>query len=406
MEHRLEQGPLQGHGVKEHQAKDHIGDLADGGVGQALFQGILPHSQGRPQKDRDQRQHQHRPLRPAPIQERPAKQVVRHPDEGQHSHFGDQAGQHRRGGRRGHRVGDGQPGVEGKHPRLTAEAHRHHEEHRQQQPTVLCRPRRVQHTARSEQIRGAEALEEEQPQQSQTRPGHREAQIAVGGVKGLSGPDMEHQWDGQQGHHLIEQVEGHQVARQTHPHQRPQGQQVEPEKAFPVPLVVHVLKGKKGHCEPHRADQLGKQAAQRVRPQHEPHPLRQGEEHKGLPFHAEHRGHHQQLDRQQQGDCPPAHPQGMDPQHADPAQHGQQNGQQQPASPHGQFPPPSWVFSQNRDSPCWISPRTGPKAVPSSRLPARNSRMAHLPSPFPRIQTSGASSLARARPQMAKIAGI
>ena len=100
-------------------------------------------------------------------------------------------------------MGNGQPGVEGEHPRLTAKADGHDKEHRQQQLPVLPRPQGVQHPPGGKQVGGAVALEDKQAQQAQPGPGHREAQIAVGRVQGLPGSDVEHQGDGQQGHHLV-----------------------------------------------------------------------------------------------------------------------------------------------------------------------------------------------------------
>ena len=203
VEHRLIDGPLQGQGVEEHQPEDHIGDLAYRGVGQPFFQGILPQGQGGAHEHRNEGEHQHSGLGPGAVQEGPAEQVVHHPDQGQHPHLGDEAGQHRRGGGGRHRVGDGQPGVEGKHPRLAAEADGHDKEDRQQELPVLPRPEGVQPPPRGKQVGGAVALEDEQPQQTQPGSGHREAQISVGRVQGLPGADVEHQGDGEQGHHLV-----------------------------------------------------------------------------------------------------------------------------------------------------------------------------------------------------------
>ncbi len=76
----------------------------------------------------------------------------------------------------------------------------------------------------------------------------------------------------QQGHHLVKEVEGDQIARKADTHQGAQGHEVEAEKPLPVALVVHVLKGKDGHREPDETDESGKQPPQGVRLQHHAEP--------------------------------------------------------------------------------------------------------------------------------------
>ena len=61
---------------------------------------------------------------------------------------------------------------------------------------------------------------------------------------------MNDQKHGQQGHHFIKQIEGHQIARQTNADQGTLGQQIEPEESGLMPLMGHVLIGIEGHDEP------------------------------------------------------------------------------------------------------------------------------------------------------------
>lgn len=226
------------------------------------------------------------------------------------------------GRRRRHRVSNGQPSVEGEHARLTAKSHRHHHKNAQQQGAVLPRPGKVQHAAGSKQVGGAVALENKQSQQSQSRSRHRETQVAVGGLKGLSGTNVQHQRDREESHHLIKEIKHHQIACKTDAHQGAQGHQVETEKPLPVTLVVHVLKGKDSHRKPDEADEVGKQPPQRVSLEHQPRPVGELEQDKGLGVVPGHLQHHKDLKDQQQSDGEPPGLHIVDAQYSQAAQDG------------------------------------------------------------------------------------
>ena len=207
---------------QEHHAEDDVGHLADGGVGQPFFQGVPRRARAEPINtvisDRTSTAAGPR----CQSRKDPAVQVVDHPEEGQHAHLvmtpdsTAEAGAGATGCAMGSQAWRGtsrpcsqSPLPSPKNPPAAAPG--------------PPRQRQIQHAAGCKQVCGAVTLKDKQPQQAHARAGHRKGQIALGRVKGLPGPDVEHQGDGAQGHHLIKQIQGDQVARKAHPPSGPPG---------------------------------------------------------------------------------------------------------------------------------------------------------------------------------------
>ena len=106
---------------QEH-ADEHIGDLADSGVGQALFEDLLPISHHGAHEYRQHGKAQKRILHPGPPQGAGADHKIQNADDAQHTRLGNDGGEHCAGRRRSNRMGRGQPTVEGIHTCFGAEA--------------------------------------------------------------------------------------------------------------------------------------------------------------------------------------------------------------------------------------------------------------------------------------------
>ena len=239
------------------ETKEHIAHLADGGIGQALFEHALLKGQHGAQEHGDDGQYQPGLLDPGAPQEIGTGQIIDRADDAQHARLGDDAGQHGAGRGRSHRVGRGQPAVQREHARLDGEAQYHQEQHGEQQALVARHLFGVQHAARGEGQRIRIAIQEEDARQGQGRADDGIDQIFDARRHGLLGLGVGDQGQGQKGHGLVEHVQGHDGAAQAQAHQRRQGEQVEGVKALLVLLVVHVLKAVNAHAQEHQADKAG-----------------------------------------------------------------------------------------------------------------------------------------------------
>ena len=108
--------------VQQKQAAQHVADLGDAGVGQALFQHLFAQGQHRAHEHGDGGAAKQYHLRPGAAQKIRPDDVEDHAEDGQHAGLGDHAGQDRRGRGRGHGVGGRQPAVHREHAGLGAKA--------------------------------------------------------------------------------------------------------------------------------------------------------------------------------------------------------------------------------------------------------------------------------------------
>ena len=120
---RMEQGPVETGAGHQAQAQHDIAQLADGGVGQALFRHLLPIGHHGAHEHRETGQAHPCDLDPAPPEQVRPHGEVHQPDHRQNARFCHDARQQRRGRSRGHGMGRGQPAVEGIHARLGSKAH-------------------------------------------------------------------------------------------------------------------------------------------------------------------------------------------------------------------------------------------------------------------------------------------
>jgi len=162
-------------------------------------------------------------------------------------------------------MGRRQPAVEGEHTRLHPEAQQHQKGRQQQKALLSGQLLRVQHPTGSKVQGGAVGVEDKQAKEHTVGPAQGVKQVFQPRQHRFPFPVVEDQGEGEQGHHLIEQVEGGQIAREAQAYQHPVDRQNKAEKPPGGRLMLHVRPGIDGGQQPHQGNQHH---------QHPPRPVR------------------------------------------------------------------------------------------------------------------------------------
>ena len=219
----MQKGPHQPQGMQRGNAQQHIAQLTDGGVGQPLFEAVFFIGQQRTHEHRKQNHAHKGDLHPGALQEGSAHKLEHQPHHTQHTALGDDAGQHSRSRRGSGGMRRGQPAVQGIQTALGPKPQQHQEDHGENKPFMPGGFFHVQHTACGEGKGVRIGAQQENAQQHQGCTGHGINEILDTGGYRIFFAGVHHHGNGEQGHELVEHVEGGQAAGKAYCHQHPQG---------------------------------------------------------------------------------------------------------------------------------------------------------------------------------------
>ena len=237
--------PQQGQGRRSHQDK---ADLGQGGAGQNILEVVGKHGDSRAQHHGHRPQHQQQNTPPVLTGE-----DVRRDDQGaEDARLGEDAGQQGTGRSRGHRVGLGQPDMQGKHARLGRKAEQDAQGRRPQLPPVRYHGAGVRQLGDDQGAR--QPVQQKQAHQGHKTAQHRNGQVGFAGVQSVRRFLLHHPGVGAEAHELEEQEGGIQVRRQEYTQGKAQTQQEEKVVAPQVVVAPEILGRQQGGHEPHEAD--------------------------------------------------------------------------------------------------------------------------------------------------------
>ena len=185
-----------------------------------------------------------------------------------------------------------QPGVEGEHTGLDAEAQNHEEGYHQHQFLISGHSSQIQGTAGQEGKAVCKPVQEENAEQHHIGAKQRVEQILQAALNGFLGTVVQNQRHRQKAHEFVEQVVGHHAAGK---HQAVQGavdHQIETEEPGFFLFVLHIFKGINARQNPDRIDHHGKELAHGIHMKVEVQILAEGEQHQ-LRFSREYHPHGQ-----------------------------------------------------------------------------------------------------------------